>query len=864
MKYLRQLIEISMLFLLLFSVTVSAYYGEYTIVSKSSGKMLYVSGESGSITSDGANVKQHNATGENRDIWIVRTLDGTNFRIMNKETGNALVPDESSTNIYQWSNIIDYFQEWKITEVESGYVTIESRLNNTVATVEDGHSNVFQEAYSGSDNQKWKLEAVPHNKWDKAYIQGSATEGDFVEMYPFGIDTWRITIDVSGQDNPQFNLFRFDNGSVYYGDNNNDRFANLSADPIQLPPGEIFIITYNSTTQEYYSEPKPPNTPPYFPGNFRIENVTKNAIAVSWFESTGADYYTVAYNSTSGEEYTEVITTETSFTFSDLDENTTRRVTVRAHNEFGTTGYASLLTATTLSTTNYSFFFGDIHNHSTFSDGIGDPNEAYRYAREDAELDFFGLSDHENKLTNSEWDLLGTYADTHNKDGEFVALRGFEWTSKYHGHVTVIATEEICYSGDKDSDTFSELLEWLDDTDGIAFLNHPGREGRKEFNRLATEPSNKVVGMELFNKGDNFNNGPNGKDGYYYNNGYYADDADKSYFDEANTMGWKLGAYGGGDHHGYHWGDSTDYRVAVLALSNTREHILAAFRDRRMYSTLDKNLQLSFELDDYPMGSTISAGFYPLSIRVEDPNNEIFTKVVLIQDGIQINEWSINDVSVTINEQILVTAGSNYYVKITQADGDEAISSPIFIEAGIKKAYIAITSSTDDAEEYEDHSMHLTSSDLELVEDKDSQIVGLRFKDIPVPKGAIISNAYIQFRADETNGRDTYLTITGHDTDNSSTFTSTSRNISDRKETSAQVDWRPNDWTVKGEYGLDQRTPDISSILQEITDRSGWSKYNRLSLFISGSGKRVADSYDAHKKSYESNTAPILVIEYQP
>jgi hypothetical protein len=52
-------------------------------------------------------------------------------------------------------------------------------------------------------------------------------------------------------------------------------------------------------------------------------------------------------------------------------------------------------------------------------------------------------------------------------------------------------------------------------------------------------------------------------------------------------------------------------------------------------------------------------------------------------------------------------------------------------------------------------------------------------------------------------------------------------------------------------------TPDLSSIVQEIVDLSGWDSGNAMVFMIEGSGKRVAASYDGNKHS-----APLLHVEY--
>jgi hypothetical protein len=187
-----------------------------------------------------------------------------------------------------------------------------------------------------------------------------------------------------------------------------------------------------------------------------------------------------------------------------------------------------------------------------------------------------------------------------------------------------------------------------------------------------------------------------------------------------------------------------------------------------------------------------------------------------------------------------------------------AVTSPVIFET-------RITASSDDAEENTDTGkVNRGSSDLELVnQGVINQIVGLRFNGITIPRGATISNSYIQFQTDETHSGVTRLSIEGGEhIGNVTTFTNTNQNISSRSRgTTAEVDWRPAPWTTVGEAGPHQQTPDISSIVQEIVDRSEWSSGNSLIIDINGdvgAGTRTAVSYDG-----DPDAAPLLHVEYQ-
>ncbi|MBN1669962.1 MAG: VCBS repeat-containing protein [Kiritimatiellae bacterium] len=170
---------------------------------------------------------------------------------------------------------------------------------------------------------------------------------------------------------------------------------------------------------------------------------------------------------------------------------------------------------------------------------------------------------------------------------------------------------------------------------------------------------------------------------------------------------------------------------------------------------------------------------------------------------------------------------------------------------------VSVSASTDDAEEeVTSGGVETDSSDLELVEESDVQLVGMRFNGITVPPGATISSAYIQFRSDEVHSGATTLSIQGEAADNPGTFSSNVVNdVSSRARTTASVSWSPPAWSSAGQAGSAQRTPDLASVIQEIVDRPGWASGNSLIIIVTGSGKRVADSFDG-------GWGPQLHIEY--
>lgn len=173
---------------------------------------------------------------------------------------------------------------------------------------------------------------------------------------------------------------------------------------------------------------------------------------------------------------------------------------------------------------------------------------------------------------------------------------------------------------------------------------------------------------------------------------------------------------------------------------------------------------------------------------------------------------------------------------------------------------VQVANGGDDVEESVLGEMYVNSSDLELVSDglRGNQTIGLRFGNLSVPKGARITNAYLQFTTDETTDENTQLTIRGENVDDALPYSESQNDVSSRDETFAAVYWSPQPWNTEGESSTAQRTPNLKNIVQEIVNRSGWSPDNYLSFMISGSGKRIAEAYEG-----SSSQAPLLHIEYE-
>ncbi|HOU40323.1 MAG TPA: hypothetical protein PK829_03545 [Promineifilum sp.] len=162
----------------------------------------------------------------------------------------------------------------------------------------------------------------------------------------------------------------------------------------------------------------------------------------------------------------------------------------------------------------------------------------------------------------------------------------------------------------------------------------------------------------------------------------------------------------------------------------------------------------------------------------------------------------------------------------------------------------AVAASADDAVEL---SGVMTLNGVNLNANSAGQNIGLRFANVTIPAGATITAAYLTLNVVSTSYDDPNLTIRGSGEATTTTFTSTTNDITTRFKTAATVTWNA------GSIGAGARnSPDLSAILAEILAIPGWASGNAINFYLfpnAGSALRVY-AYD------NGSNAPQLTIDY--
>lgn len=352
----------------------------------------------------------------------------------------------------------------------------------------------------------------------------------------------------------------------------------------------------------------------------------------------------------------------------------------------------------------YNFYFGQLHSHTNLSDGQGTPEEAYEWARDMANLDFFAVTDHSNwfdndtdrdnetitdveQSTSEKWKRLNAVADEFNEDGRFVAIAGFEMTwsgsTGGWGHINTFNTPWFASRDVPEMDliTYYELL--AQSPDSISQWNHPG-ETFGDFNDFSYYKPEFDDVIHLIEVGNG--EGPVGGPGYFRSYEYYTRALDK---------GWHVAPSNNQDNHRREWGTANDARTVVLAPELSRESIYDAIRNYRVYATEDKNLEITYIVNDEIMGSILEN---PQNLRIHisavDPDeSDSITKVSLIANGgIEVESKSFDSNEILWNLE-LKPLYDYYYVRIEQEDGDIAVTAPVWtgevVRAGISKLEVS-------------------------------------------------------------------------------------------------------------------------------------------------------------------------------
>ncbi len=322
--------------------------------------------------------------------------------------------------------------------------------------------------------------------------------------------------------------------------------------------------------------------------------------------------------------------------------------------------------------------FGDIHQHSAHSDGVGSADEPYLRARHVYGDDFCALTDHESFLGKrvgpGEWSYLERVAERHDEAGRFATLIAYEWTGRMHpgpGHKVVYLPGPGSRIVSRDDVPEGRaLVEAARARGGFAVPHHVGWTGADED---AHDPAGQPV-WEICSCHGCY-------ESFAHALGQRGDLRDQM-VDAVLRRGHRFGFIACSDGHGllFHHGVARKrdpFRTgltAVQAEACTREAILAAIRERRCYATSGARILLDLRADGAPMGSELRADG-PVEVQAVAHGTAPIARLDLVG-----REGPVGSVQ-GAGERAEITAwveDAFVYARVTQTDGEMAWSSPVF------------------------------------------------------------------------------------------------------------------------------------------------------------------------------------------
>lgn len=331
----------------------------------------------------------------------------------------------------------------------------------------------------------------------------------------------------------------------------------------------------------------------------------------------------------------------------------------------------------------WNLYFGQLHAHTDISNGAGSVEEAFQYASQVDGLDFFAVTDHSDSFDNADMGAIdadgadisadwaaGKQAAASVTGEDFVGLFGFEMTwpeDKQLGHISTFNTPGWQTRDQADFENVPTALEnyykALTSVPGsVSQFNHPD-DIHGDFERFDHYSPKYDAAVSLLEVA--------GEDGV----------VDCGYYDRALDEGWHVAPTNNQNNHNGQWGDASDARTVLLAKSLTEEALYAAMKDRRVYATQDSDLAIYYELNGTVMGSILpKSKDAEITVFLSDPTDEAIGNVEVVTDGgaVLVSEY------VETPSQVLELSASGghsyYYLRITQPDGDVAVTAPVWMD----------------------------------------------------------------------------------------------------------------------------------------------------------------------------------------
>jgi hypothetical protein len=392
----------------------------------------------------------------------------------------------------------------------------------------------------------------------------------------------------------------------------------------------------------------------------------------------------------------------------------------------GSAGTGTMLQTQSVSTTGslpYTIYYGDLHSQTNHSDGGGDvstcvdaqnpqsapygPSDAYQYALNDG-LDILMTSEHNHMYdgsTGTNTSASPTTAHNLYQSGlqaassfnaahpNFLAIYGLEWgVISNGGHLNIFNTPSLLeweYNSSNQligdvftaKSDYASLYTLMKNNGWVGQFNHPATSG--QFNAGGQDLGYTADGDQVMVLAEVLNSSA------FSHNTTETETSHTSYESAYNILlerGYHVAPSSDQDNHCANWGASYTNRTGVLIPNGTALSLnafLDAIRARHAFATEDKTGQIVLTANGHLMGERFSnSGALTLTVNYASTAGHTAQRVQVFE-GVPGSNGTVATTSSTATTTITPANGDHfYYAKITQEDGKQLWSAPVWVTQG--------------------------------------------------------------------------------------------------------------------------------------------------------------------------------------
>ncbi|MHB9035885.1 MAG: CehA/McbA family metallohydrolase domain-containing protein [Armatimonadota bacterium] len=330
----------------------------------------------------------------------------------------------------------------------------------------------------------------------------------------------------------------------------------------------------------------------------------------------------------------------------------------------------------------YNVYWGDLHGHTSLSDGLApDADYYYAYARDAADLDVCASAEH------------GVHPEARestrkfNDPGKFVTIWGYEWAESVPGRLD----RNLYFHSEDDSipeypASIGELWQSVERLYGdnkdrrIIIGPHMFTYKTKAKPWYETWDTRYERFAEIYSEHgmSEFKGNPRMLAGGDVADGYFAQDGLK--------YGRRFGMIASSDTHDSHPGRGGNSlvqhggMVAFLAKDLTRDSVWDAWWNRRVYAATTDRIYIDFQIDGHLMGEEFeTAGKPKIEFTVHGCDDKFDVFLIKNNDVIKTTHATDGTAKMSFADDTY-DKSSYYYLRVVQDNGEWAWSSPIWVD----------------------------------------------------------------------------------------------------------------------------------------------------------------------------------------